>query len=126
VRIDTTDFNLEIISPYFDNTDDAKAVVTLIEALNPRATRIFLPKSDVGVVLCRKEYYEAVAGIPRVSWGLLPRNFTRYPRPERTQLTALCTPRSTGCSRRGGTGIPTRGFRQSDASRPLSRELRKS
>jgi hypothetical protein len=78
VQIDPTDFNLEIISPYFDNTDDAKAVVTLIEALNPRATRIFLPKSDVGVVLCRKEYYEAVAGIPRVSWGLLPRSFTRY------------------------------------------------
>jgi len=78
VQIDPTDFNLEIISPYFDNTDDAKAVVTLIEALNPRATRIFLPQSDAGVVLCRKEYYEAVAGIPRVSWGLLPRNFTRY------------------------------------------------
>ena len=78
VQIDPTDFNLEIISPYFDNTDDAKAVVTLIEALNPRATRIFLPKSDVGAVLCRKEYYEAVAGIPRVSWGLLPRSFTRY------------------------------------------------
>lgn len=78
VQIDAADFNLEIISPYFDNTDEAKAVVTLIEALNPRAARIFLPKSDVGAVLCRKEYYESVAGIPRVSWGLLPRNFTRY------------------------------------------------
>jgi hypothetical protein len=78
VQIAPTDFNLEIVSPYFDNTDDAKAVVTLIEALNPLAIRIFLPRSDAGVVLCRKEYYEAVAGIPRVSWGLLPRAFTRY------------------------------------------------
>lgn len=78
VQIDPTDCNLEIISPYFDNTDDAKALVTLIEELNPRATRVFLPRSEAGVALCRKEYYEAVAGIPRVSWGLLPRNFTRY------------------------------------------------
>jgi hypothetical protein len=78
VQIDPTDFNLEIVSPYFDNTDDAKAVLTLIEGLSPRAIRIFLPLSDVGAALCRKTYFDAVAGIPRVSWRLLPRNFTRY------------------------------------------------
>jgi hypothetical protein len=78
LQIDPTEFNLEIISPYFDNTDDGKAIVALIDQLNPRATRIFLPMSEAGAVLCRKPYYEAVAGIPRVSWGLLPRNFTSY------------------------------------------------
>ncbi|MBN9657049.1 MAG: hypothetical protein J0H49_02670 [Acidobacteria bacterium] len=78
LQIDPQDFNLEIISPYFDNTDEAKAVVSLVDELNPRATRIFLPTTEVGAALCRKPYYEAVASIPRVSWGLLPRNFTSY------------------------------------------------
>lgn len=78
VQIDPGEFNLEIISPYFDNTSDAKTAVSFINELNPRSTRIFLPKSDAGTALCAKEYYDAIAALPHVSWGSLPRSFTQY------------------------------------------------
>ncbi len=76
--IDPGEFNLEIISPYFDNTDEAVALQEFLEELQPRQTRIFLSRSPEGKILCRKEYFEAVSAIPRVTWGLLPAELTRY------------------------------------------------
>ena len=80
--IDTREFNLEVISPYFENTDQAKALTRLVDELQPRATRIFLPRSETGAAACAKPYFDAVALTRDVTWGFLPRSFTRYAKHE--------------------------------------------
>ncbi len=64
-------FNLEVIAPYVENTEDA-VTVGVVEALRPRTTRVLLPRLPEGTVACSKEYYDAVHALPRVAWGELP------------------------------------------------------
>lgn len=65
-------YNLEIISPYFDDTASACTLRSLIELLQPKATRLFLPEGKDGAALCRAEFFEAVARLPGVKWARLP------------------------------------------------------
>ncbi len=63
-------FNLEIISPYFDAT--ATALLILLDTVQPKAVRIFLPKDTSGAAQCTPEFNEAIQQRARVEWGLLP------------------------------------------------------
>ena len=67
-------YNLEIVSPYFEETDSANTLREIIDALAPKETRIYLPQADDGKALCREAYYEAVAHMRGVRWGKLPRS----------------------------------------------------
>ncbi len=69
--IEPNAFNLEIISPYFDT--DAGVLFNLIDVLQPKATRVFLPKDKYGVALCTSVYYDAVRERSHVGWGILPK-----------------------------------------------------
>ena len=77
VELNTEGCRLEIISPFFSDTVDAKLVHHLLATLRPSQTRIHLPRNDAGDVLCAKPFYEAVSAIPNVTWGHLPGELTR-------------------------------------------------
>lgn len=75
-RFVPADCNLEIISPYFDNSTQTTASATtlskLCEALQPKEVRVFLPRGKDGAALCHEAFFTAVEGLPRVKWGRLP------------------------------------------------------
>jgi len=64
--------NLEVISPYFDDTADAGPLVKLIERFQPREVRVFLPRGPDGKALCKGAYYDAVRKLEGTAWGKLP------------------------------------------------------
>ncbi|MBZ0116219.1 MAG: hypothetical protein K8H88_04475, partial [Sandaracinaceae bacterium] len=64
---------LEVISPYFDGAGDSAPLTALIERLQPREVRVFLPRGDEGEGLCSSELYDWVREQENVSWGTLPR-----------------------------------------------------
>jgi len=72
LRLPADSYNLEVISPYFDDVD-AGTLRDLVEALAPKETRIFLPRADDDSALCREAYFHAVTAIPHTSWARLPR-----------------------------------------------------
>jgi hypothetical protein len=80
-------YNLEVISPYFDDTDEAGALRELIDALKPKETRVFLPRGDDGAALCRGAFYEAVSALPGTKWGKLPRGIVSRAKQEETNQT---------------------------------------
>ena len=47
-RIAPDEYCLEIVSPFFENTADARTLIALLEAVNPVETRIYLPRDDDG------------------------------------------------------------------------------
>jgi hypothetical protein len=53
--------NLEIISPYFDDTT-AKPLEALLESFGPRETRVFVPMNRKGEALCSESFSQ---GAPR-------------------------------------------------------------
>jgi hypothetical protein len=65
-------YNLEVIAPYFDDTDEAGTLRELIDVLKPKETRVFLPMGDDGTALCRGRFFEAVSVLPGTKWGKLP------------------------------------------------------
>ena len=67
LRLPYGTYNLEILSPYFDDTDEAGALRKLVEVLAPKETRIFLPQADDGAALCRKKFFGAVGSLPGVN-----------------------------------------------------------
>jgi hypothetical protein len=77
LRLPADTYNLEIISPYFDGTDEAGALRTLVEVLAPKETRVFLPEADDGSAICRLAFFEAVSSMPTVQWGRLPGQLLR-------------------------------------------------
>lgn len=77
VQLLTEGCRLEIVSPFFSDTDDAGLVRDFIERLQPSHTRIYLPRDDAHQVLCAKAFYETVTALPNVSWGHLPGELTR-------------------------------------------------
>ena len=77
LRLPADTYNLEIVSPYFDGTDEAGALRSLVEALAPKETRVFLPEADDGSAICRAGFFEAVASMPTVEWGRLPEQLLR-------------------------------------------------
>ena len=64
--------NLEVISPYFDNTADAGTLRALIERFEPEEVRVFLPLGPDGTALCKGVFFDAVRKLPDTSWGKLP------------------------------------------------------
>jgi hypothetical protein len=77
LRLPRKNYNLEIISPYFDDGRDAGALEEIIEVVAPKETRVFLPRADDSVALCSKGYFEAVSSLRGVKWGKLPQNITQ-------------------------------------------------
>jgi hypothetical protein len=67
-------FNLEVISPYFDDDDSASVLNELIDTLQPRETRLYLPRDDSGAALCRPGLFEAIKDKARVRWAKLPQS----------------------------------------------------
>ena len=72
------EYCLEIISPYFEKSDEAKTLKTLVNALEPRSTRVFLPKREDGAALCGEGYYRFVVSMRGVQWGQLPEGLLRW------------------------------------------------
>ena len=71
-------YNLEVISPYFDQRKDAATLRALIEAVRPLRTRVFLPRDEEGRALCTEEHFDAVAKTAGVEWGTLPPGVTKW------------------------------------------------
>jgi hypothetical protein len=67
--------NLEVISPYFDDT--AGALRELVERFEPVETRVYLPLGPDGKALCPASFYETVRKLPNARWGKLPSELLR-------------------------------------------------
>ena len=67
-------WNLEIVSPYFDK-DQASTLVRLIDAVDPREVRVFLPRDIDRRALVSDKLYDAVA--EHADWSALPSSMTR-------------------------------------------------
>ena len=76
LRLGQRDWNLEVISPYFD-ARGAWPLEQLTEAINPRKTRVCLPRDADGLALVTAEAYEAVSTLDGVRWAELPRETTQ-------------------------------------------------
>ncbi len=63
------EWNLEIISPYFD-AGEARALYRLLDAMAPRETRVHLPIDAAGRALLDQELYDDVAMVAK--WSSLP------------------------------------------------------
>ena len=70
LRLGHRDWNLEIISPYFDEAN-AATLERLIEVLDPRETRAFLPRAADGTAEVAQALYHGVDEL--ASWSDLPR-----------------------------------------------------
>jgi len=71
LRLARWEWNLEVISPFFDG-HHAQALEHLVETLEPKATRIYLPTRHDGSADVASELYESVKGMSGVAWGTLP------------------------------------------------------
>lgn len=69
--IEPNTYNLEIVSPYFDNATNSETLSNLIEWLQPKATRIFLPRANDGAANCQENYFNHIGELPQVRWGYL-------------------------------------------------------
>ena len=73
LRLDRTEWNLEVVSPYFPAAG-VTPLAELIELLEPRETRIHLPVDADGSALVSAETYEQVQELGAV-WSALPTEF---------------------------------------------------
>ncbi len=71
---------LEIISPFLDDAKECRPLIELVERFQPKAVRIYLPKSRTGEANCKRELFESVREMPGVYWGKFPRDFIRLGR----------------------------------------------
>lgn len=69
--------NLEIISPYFDDTGTAKTIKDLLENLTLKEVRVFLPEYKDGSYLCSEKYFDSLKSIPGVNWAVLPKEIVK-------------------------------------------------
>ncbi|MRG96870.1 hypothetical protein [Polyangium spumosum] len=65
---------LEIVSPYFDESD-AAPLRALAEALSPTEIRVYLPTDENGKAACSEAYFEAVEDL--ATWSDLPAQHRR-------------------------------------------------
>lgn len=75
--IESDTYNLDIISPYFDNVTNSQTLSNLIEWLRPKAIRVFLPKANDGAANCQEVFFNQIEKIPQVQWGLLSDKVTQ-------------------------------------------------
>ena len=76
LRFSGGDWNLEVISPYFD-ARGSTPLQRLIEALRPQETRVYLPQDSEGQVLVAEDAYRATAELEGVRWADLRDGITR-------------------------------------------------
>ena len=76
LRLGHRDWNLEVISPYFD-ARGASPLEQLTGAIKPRRTRVYLPRDADGSALVTAGAYEAVSALDGVEWAELPRETTQ-------------------------------------------------
>jgi hypothetical protein len=69
LRLPEDTYNLEVLSPYFGD-DSAGPLQALQSALQPKETRVLLPRSEDGTAECTSALYAQVAQI--ADWGALP------------------------------------------------------
>ncbi|MCP5150369.1 MAG: phospholipase D family protein [Chromatiales bacterium] len=69
LRLDRQEWNLEIISPYFDPGGEGP-LDDLMAAVNARETRVHLPRDPDGTALVTEATYRAIA--ERAHWASLP------------------------------------------------------
>ncbi|MEO5912689.1 MAG: hypothetical protein ABIS50_00535 [Luteolibacter sp.] len=76
-----TGMNLEIISPYFDDADSCLPLQNLIERIQPKEIRVFLPRDAQGVAQISSRLHTAVQELSTrpcpVSWGSIPEEMLR-------------------------------------------------
>src|SRR5262249_20930407 len=70
------EMDLEVISPYFDESTDCAPLVALIDKFKPKEVRVLLPEES-GAVNCREALFESVRALQGVTWGRLPADRTR-------------------------------------------------
>jgi len=68
--------NLEIISPYFDKRP-GQTLQKVIDAVDPRRVRIFLPRNTDGSAAVTEETYNAINDLDNVEWANLPDDLLR-------------------------------------------------
>ena len=76
LRLGGGDWNLEVISPYFDGRGSAP-LQRLIAGLRPRETRVYLPRDPEGQALVTEDAYRATAELEGVRWAALWEGITR-------------------------------------------------
>lgn len=69
--------NLEVISPYFDDSDSCAPLAALIDEFAPKEVRVHLPKGPAGEALCPEALFKHVQQMEGVSWARLPANMTK-------------------------------------------------
>lgn len=62
-------WKLEIISPYFAESDDFAGHEHFFKDLGVESIRILMPFNGEGEALCRREYYETLAAIDGIEWA---------------------------------------------------------
>lgn len=75
--IDPDTYNLDVISPYFDDAGNSQTLAQLLKCVRPKATRVFLPISSDASAECLEEYFQHISMLPQVSWGVLPDALTQ-------------------------------------------------
>jgi len=71
LRLNKHNWNLEIISPFFDPTG-AGPLQEIIDVLRPNETRVYLPQDNDGSALVTEHTFKALSEIDTVYWGKLP------------------------------------------------------
>lgn len=87
LEFDSEGLNLEVISPYFD-PQGVGPLGDLIDALQPREVRVFLPSEPDGALLVTKATYEAIAALSKTRWARLPGEVTNRGRDEKSERLA--------------------------------------
>ena len=70
------EWNLEVISPYFD-ARGAAPLKRLVDVIEPRETRVYLPRDADGSALVTAHAYKSTAALDGVRWATLPDEITR-------------------------------------------------
>ena len=68
--------NLEIISPFFDNTP-AKTLQKIIDATQPHRVRVYLPRNVDGSAAVSEETFKAISESGIAEWANLPEDILR-------------------------------------------------
>jgi hypothetical protein len=71
---------LEILSPYWDDAQDSKPLLDLLERFEPKETRLLLPRATSGEVACNEGLYKRVSRLKNVRWCHLPQDMLRLGR----------------------------------------------
>ncbi len=85
LRLSHRGLNLEVVSPYFDD-GGAGPLEAIIDAVNPRETRVYLPTEADGSAQISKVTYDAVAEV--ADWAALPTEVVSRSRSERAERLA--------------------------------------